>query len=77
MDATVQRILIIRPSIIWNLDYLAWQLSFKKCTYPLNVHAHCSCYYGDKPAYLLSMRRQQCSYYLSGWIILISLIAVT
>ncbi len=65
---------IIRPSIIRNLDYPAWQFScyqIRKWSCPSNAHARCSCYHGDMPAYLLRMRRQPCGtavYQLSGWI---------
>ncbi len=51
---------IIRPSIIRNLDYPAWQFSFyqiRKWACPSNAHARCSCYHGNMPAYLLRMRR--------------------
>ncbi len=54
---------IIQPSIIRNLDYLAWQFScyqIRKWACPSNAHARCSCYHGDMPAYLLRMRRQPC-----------------
>ncbi len=33
---------------------------FRKWVCPLNAHARCSCYYGDRPAYLLRMHRQPC-----------------
>ncbi len=52
--------------IIW-LDNIFFLMGVSlKC-----AHAHCSCYHGDRPAYLLRMRRQPCGtavYQLSGWI---------
>ena len=61
--ALYSRTSIIRPSIIRNLDYPAWQFScyqIRKWACPSNAHARCSCYHGDMPAYLLRMRRQPC-----------------
>ena len=53
-----------RTSNIRNLDYPAWQFScyqIRKWACPSNAHAHCSCYHGDMPAYLLRMRIQPCA----------------
>ena len=35
-------------------------LIIRKWARPLNAHARCSCYYGNRPACLLRMRRQPC-----------------
>ncbi len=54
---------IIRPSIIRNLDYPAWQFScyqIRNWACPSNAHARCSCYHGYMPAFLLRMRIQPC-----------------
>ena len=48
--ALYSRTSIIRPSIIRNLDYPAWQFScyqIRKWACPSNAHACCSCYHGD------------------------------